>query len=264
MHSEAMTRPTRCDDHPLPDMTAPQPPLAPDYQLNCVWGDRLEDAQSCVASLQRFLVAIEPACPPGTAWHTLGRKDALTPLPQDPDEVRLHVLKPGNGGKPGVPPQATFPAVGFHVLLVTASGQDACDLQLNGGMQGPHAHNELSLRFPRQGAAAQAWLSVERMHALFRLAIACWQPDFAYVYHTDIRDEEVGYPLPIYWLAYRRDWPSDLLPEPDRLPAHAMAHPIPGLGHYIDTVPGQLYNRFNDEHRAASEKVKSWLKTAGY
>lgn len=245
-------------------MTAPKPPLAPDYQLICVWGDRLEDAQSCARSLLHFLTAIAPACPPGTLWHTIGRQDALTPLAQDPDGIRLSALKPGNGGKPGVSAEAVFPAVGFHTLLVTASGQDACDLQFNGGMQGPHAHNELSLRFPRQGEAAQAWLSPERLHALFRHAISCWQPDFAYLYHTDIRDQDVGYPLPIYWLAYRRDWPQALLDDTVTLPAQARSHTVNGLGHYIDTVPGALYNRLIDAHRAASDDVKHWLRAAGY
>lgn len=244
-------------------MPAPQTPRAPDYQLNCIWGDRLADAQSCAVSLLAFLKAIAPACPPGTTWHTLNRKDGkdcLTPMPLDPDGCRVSVLKPGNGGKPGVPAQAVFPDVGFHALLVTASGQQACDLQLNWGMQGPHAHNELSLRFPREGAPAQAWLSPERMGALFRHAITCWHPDIAYVYHTDIRDEDVGYPLPIYWLAYRRDWPKDL---PSALPAGAQAHPLAGLGHYIDTVPGCLYDRFNDSHRTASEGVRAKLREAG-
>ena len=161
-------------------------PLAPDYQLNCIWGDRLADAQACAESLLAFLNAIAPDCPPGTTWHTLGRKGTLTPIPLDPDGCRLSVLKPGNGDQPGVPPEAVFPDVGFHALLVTASGQQACDLQLNWGMRGPHAHNELSLRFPREGAAAQAWLQPERMDVLFRHAIACWHPDLAYVYHTDI------------------------------------------------------------------------------
>lgn len=238
------------------------PPPARDYQLNCVWGDRLQDAQSCAASLLAFLAAIAPDCPPGTAWHTLGKKDAIVPLPAHADDVRLSVLKPGNGGKPGVAADARYPEVGFHALLVTASGDQACALQLNWGMGGQHAHNELSLRFPRQSTAAQAWLTPERIHALFRHCIAFWRPDVAYVYHTDMRDEDVGYPLPIYWLAYNRAWPGALAEALQPLPEGAEVRPLAGQGAYLATTAG-LYDRFDDAHRAASEAVKARLKTAG-
>lgn len=238
-------------------------PRAPDYQLICVWGDRLADAQSCAVSLLSFLAAIEPDCPPGTRWHTLGRKDALLPLPTDPDGCRISALQPGNGGKLGVPAGALLPAVGFHALLVTASGQPACALHLTLGMQGPHAHNELSLRFPQQGAAAQAWLSPERMQTLFGHVIDSWQPDLAYIYHTDIRDDDVGYPLPIYWYAYARQWPDDLPQRLGTLPAGAQSWPADGApGQILRSTP-ELYDRHHAPHQAASDALKLRLKAVG-
>jgi len=242
----------------------PQPPAdTPDLQLHCLWGDRLATAQEGAQALLAFLAALAPHCPPGSSWHTLGRRNELTLLPADADGCRLVALQPGNGSKRGVPPEATFPAVGFHTLLVTAGGDQACALHLTQGMQGPHAHNELTLRFPQQGAAAQAWLTPERMDALLAQAIACWQPDLACVFHTDMRDMDVGYPLPLYWYAYCRRWPDDLGERLGELTYGAKVWPAAvAPGQVVRSTP-ERYDRRIPDHQAASEALKARLKGLG-
>ncbi len=233
---------------------------APDYQLSCFWrtpNKEGQDAQSCAQRLCDFLQAIQPHCPAGTLWHFLGPKDALAPVPSDADTLRLNALRPGNGDPRGVAPQARYPAVGFSVLFMTAKrGGASLIVSLGQGHAG--TRNHLCLSFPFNGEAAQLWSEPTRVEALFTTCIHFWQADGATVDHTDIRDEDAGHPLPVYWFAHDRSWQQPLPP----LPAGVQVKPLEeDAGQYIITTPDR-YNRFIDAHRAVSEAAKATLRQA--
>ncbi|MDO9004843.1 MAG: hypothetical protein Q7V20_15460 [Aquabacterium sp.] len=216
-----------------------------------------QDAQSCAQRLCDFLRAIQPHCPAGTLWHFLGPEDALTRVPTDADSLRLNALSPGNGDSRGVAPQARYPAVGFSVLFMTAKrGGASLIVSLGQGDEG--THNHLRLSFPFNGEAAQLWSEPTRVEALFTTCIHFWQADGATVDHTDIRDEDVGHPQPVYWFVHERAWQQPLPP----LPAGVQVKPLEeGAGQYIITTPDR-YNRLIDAHREASEAVKCILQQA--
>lgn len=235
-------------------------PPVPDYQLSCFWrtpNHDGQDAQSCAQRLCEFLQAIQPHCPAGTEWHFLGPKDVLTPLPASADALRLAVLNPGNGDRRGVAPQTRYPQVGFSALFMTASrGGAGLIVSLGQGHDGGGPNLRLTL--PYKGESDQAWSEPARVEALFTTCIRFWQAQGATVHHTDIRDEDPGHPLPVYWFVYDRAWRGAPLPA---MPAGVQIKTLDDGGPYIVTT-AERYNRFIDAHRELSDTVKAALTLA--
>lgn len=84
-----------------------------------ILGGRSQSAQDIACDVLRFSEQLLRACPTLVAWHYLGRKDQLMPLPDNVDEMRLQVIEPGNGARRGVASDLTLP-VGFSSLLFTS------------------------------------------------------------------------------------------------------------------------------------------------
>ncbi|MDI1260954.1 Imm52 family immunity protein [Aquabacterium sp.] len=241
----------------------PSKPLLPkpDYEVSCCWSSPDpdgQDAQWCAQKLVGFLHAIQPHCPAGTEWHFLGPKDVLTPLPASADALRLAVLNPGNGDRRGVAPHTRYPQVGFSALFMTAS-RGGAGLIVSLGQGHDSGGSNLRLTLPSQGEAAQAWSEPARVEALFTTCIRFWQAQGAAVHHTDIRDEDPGHPLPVYWFVYDRAWRGAPLPT---MPAGVQIKTLDDGGPYIVTT-AERYNRFIDAHRELSDTARATLRQAG-
>lgn len=238
----------------------PQLPF-PDHEVACFWDSpdpQGQDAQWCAQKLSGFLQAIQPHCPAGTEWFFLGPKDVLTPVPAGADALRLAVLKPGNGDHRGVAPDARYPQVGFSALFMTASRGGAA-LIVSLGQGHGHAGPNLRLTLPSKGEAALAWSEPARVEALFTTCVRFWHAQGASVHHTDIRDEDPGHPLPVYWFAYARAWRGTTLPA---MPPGVQVKTLADDGPFLVTT-AERYNRFIDEHRALSDAARATLVQAG-
>ncbi len=238
--------------------------IHPDYSLVCDWGARSQTALEIAHDVMRFSSAVLEVCPALQAWHYLAPKDKLMPLPDTVDEVRLKVLRPGNGARRGVAPDLVLP-VGFSSLLLTSKKSDAASWMAHIGSGTAWAYNRVSLDCPRRGDLAQTMTEPDMMERLFRVMVEVWQPDWATVSHTDMSDPEPA--SPVHWMLYG----LDPLPPGLVLPEGVEVHGLTGAsgevlapGQYVVTTPGERFVYSHPEHQARCEALMRVLREAGW
>jgi hypothetical protein len=235
-----------------------------DYRLRCKWGARAQSAQEIAQDVLRFADATLVACPQLGAWHYLGPKDKLLPLPQDADGLRKLVLEPGNGARKGAAADLVLP-VGFSALLLTSKKITAASWMAHIGSGAAWATNSVSISLPRQGPLAQVMTDPEMVERLFRVMIEVWQPDWATVSHTDMADPEPE--APVHWMLYGRQPLPDGLVLPGQVAVHDTVGPAGELlapGQYFVTTPGERFVYGNLAHRAVCEHLKLALRQSGW
>ena len=236
----------------------------PDYRLVCDWGARSQTAQEIAHDVMRFSQRLLDACPQFGAWHYLGPRDKLMPLPDTVDEVRLKVLRPGNGARRGAAPDLTLP-VGFSALLLTSKKSDAASWMAHIGSGTAWAYNRVSLDCPRRGDLAQTMTEPDMMERLFRVMVEVWQPEWATVSHTDMSDPEPA--CPVHWMLYGREPLPPGLVLPDGVEVHGLtgaSGEVLAPGQYFVTTPGERFVYSHPEHQARCEALKRVLREAGW
>jgi len=185
-------------------------------------------------------------------------------LPDTVDEVRLKVLRPGNGARRGAAPDLTLP-VGFSALLLTSKKSDAASWMAHIGSGTAWAYNRVSLDCPRRGDLAQTMTEPDMMERLFRVIVEVWQPDWATVSHTDMSDPEPA--CPVHWMLYGREPLPPGLVLPDGVQVHGLnsaAGEVLAPGQYFVTTPGERFVYSHPEHQARCEALKRVLREAGW
>jgi hypothetical protein len=235
----------------------------PDYRLVCTWGARSQTAQEIACDVQRFSSRLLLACPQLGAWHYLGAKDKLTPLPEDVGGVCAQVLEPGNSERRGAAPDMVLP-VGFSALLYTSKSNGAAWMA-HVGKGTDWARNRVAVNLPRKGSLAQALTDPQMMDRLFRVMIEVWQPDWATVSHTDMSDPEPE--APVHWMLYGRQPLSPGQVLPDGVLVHHLigdAGELIAPGQYFVTTPGERFVYGNLAHREVCDQLKRVLRQSGW
>ncbi|MEK6669499.1 MAG: Imm52 family immunity protein [Pseudomonadota bacterium] len=236
----------------------------PDYSLVCTWGARSQTAQEIAHDVMRFSLAVLEVCPALQAWHYLAPKDKLVLLPDTVDEIRLKVLRPGNGARRGVAPDLILP-VGFSALLLTSKKIDAACWMGHTGSDGGGLGSRVAINCPRRGDLAQVMTEPDMMERLFRIMVEVWQPDWARVSHTDMSDPE--YAFPVHWMLYGREPLPPGLVLPDGVEVHGLtgaSGEVLAPGQYFVTTPGERFVYSHPEHQARCEALKRVLREAGW
>ncbi len=238
--------------------------IHPDYSLVCTWGARSQTAQEIAHDVMRFSLAVLEVCPALQAWHYLAPKDKLVLLPDTVDEIRLKVLRPGNGARRGVAPDLILP-VGFSALLLTSKKIDAACWMGHTGSDGGGLGSRVAINCPRRGDLAQVMTEPDMMERLFRIMVEVWQPDWARVSHTDMSDPE--YAFPVHWMLYGREPLPPGLVLPDGVEVHGLtgaSGEVLAPGQYFVTTPGERFVYSHPEHQVRCEALKRVLREAGW
>ncbi|MCO5400874.1 Imm52 family immunity protein [Ralstonia soli] len=226
------------------------------YEVGCVWGDRLQSAGECAAQMRNFVGAVREVVPE-LSWYYEDYRSRSFDFPDDVSEINKKIISPVNGDRKGVPLDRVYPEVGFSALIFSAKNNCAA-IRAGLGCAGEDAFNSVVIHFPEKGPIAEAILNAATLERLFVATIRCWRPDWAWIDYTDINDKDRSMP-PVYWFVYGNK-PKESVPS---LPAPAEVHAIDSLGTYIVTTR-ELYDRTIPTHRDTSEAVKQRLRDANW
>ena len=237
--------------------------IHPDYRLVCDWGARSQTAQEIAHDVMRFSQQLLDACPQFGAWHYLGPRDKLMPLPLDAIQVCQQAIEPGNCERRGAAPDLVLP-VGFSVLLYT-SKRDGVAWMAHVGKGTAWAHNRVAINCARRGDLARRMTEPDMMERLFRVMVEVWQPEWATVSHTDMSDPEPA--CPVHWMLYGREPLPPGLVLPDGVEVHGLtgaSGEVLAPGQYFVTTPGERFVYSHPEHQARCEALKRVLREAGW
>jgi hypothetical protein len=177
------------------------------FFLRFFWGPRKETAEEAADRLLRYLIELTEFDPVYSRWYPIG-KDPGDPRskPVAPTKEALDQLCRHGVSREEVPPFKLIADLGFMVRLRTG-GSWILTLRVCCGVFTPYVQNSLIMDLPLTGAIGKRVCRVDRLIALCRLVVTCWDPDVGQVWSGKLSEEIVSTEddLEVGWLTYVAD-----------------------------------------------------------
>lgn len=241
------------------------------FYLGCYWKDRKEDTAACTERIVQCLNGLA-TCQQGFAEVFLVPRTYKSAYRIPVDFETLKPLLEKGRNREDVPPRKIIEKLGYSISFV--SGDDYRNRDTQWGMRTmcgaypktPGLSNYCVLSLPKKGEALETLLQPEKLRCLLRAMIDAWEPDWAIVQGSKLRDyvrQSAGIPAQspqnafLGWMAY---FASRVGKVPDGLPVYSKLDLEQGT---LLTLTPEPIDLDRPDHVNTVQTVLSGLQSAG-